>query len=199
MSYNQKNITLIDDLPTLDDLEMPKTSGLNMIPDSEVHKYQKFIRNSGHTTPPQSGMAPSTQMNSMMTPQLSPQMHHQMQQQMANPNPQMYNSPVIQDVHQNKHNTKDYVSYNLENTYNPYVAPKVYENFDNKEQNTGKKPRKSHFNSTSGHLTCIDVADHASTCSVCSRLYSNNNTLLIIFLVMSLVFNMIFIKKIVES
>ena len=53
------NVTLIDDLPNLDDLEPNNThinSGLSMIPSSEVNKYQKFIRNSGMKTPIESGM-----------------------------------------------------------------------------------------------------------------------------------------------
>jgi hypothetical protein len=40
------NITLIDDLPTIEELEIPKSSGMSMIPPNEANKYQKFIRNS---------------------------------------------------------------------------------------------------------------------------------------------------------
>lgn len=188
MSYHQKNITLIDDLPTLDDLEVPKSHGLNMIPESEVHKYQKFIRNSGHTTPYQSGMAPQPQ------PQLQPHTSNSVYaHQMNVPSQNMSNNYSMD--HDNKHNMKDYASYNL--NYNPYTSDKVYENFDVKPEPAQKKVRVKATNY--GGNTCVDVAEHATSCSVCSRLYANNNTLLIIFLVISLIFNIMFIKKILET
>jgi hypothetical protein len=54
------NITMIDELPDLDDIEvptpiLPKSKGLNMIPDDMSNKYQKNIRNS-HNVPNESGM-----------------------------------------------------------------------------------------------------------------------------------------------
>ena len=56
MSYSQNHVTLIDDLPLLEDIDKPKTHGLTMIPETEVNKYQKFLRNSGYDPPLESGM-----------------------------------------------------------------------------------------------------------------------------------------------
>jgi|688.fasta_scaffold255684_2 hypothetical protein len=49
------NTTLIDDLPTLDELDISRpTRGLDMIPENSP--YNKVIRNSGYTTPAAAGM-----------------------------------------------------------------------------------------------------------------------------------------------
>ena len=54
------NITMIDDLPYLDDLELPKGNGGGVMA-QDFHRgadinVNKFIRNHGHNTPMESGM-----------------------------------------------------------------------------------------------------------------------------------------------
>jgi len=100
------NVTLIDDLPNLDDLEtIPQqniNSGLEMIPDPG--RYKKFIRNSGMSTPIQSGM------------------------QINNPKNKMTYPPF-----RNNKTDKDFENilqeYNVPGDYKPYI-PETYENFD---------------------------------------------------------------------
>jgi hypothetical protein len=73
--YGQKrNITYIEDLPELEDLELGGSQNQHtMIP----QKYQKFIRPSGATPPPlQSGM--STQPQQAYPPRMSPPSEHMM-------------------------------------------------------------------------------------------------------------------------
>ena len=71
--YHQNNITYIDDLPELEDLERgpqpfqpavrnhlrnSKYPALDVLPVGEEHKFQKFIR-TGHSTPMEAGMQQS--------------------------------------------------------------------------------------------------------------------------------------------
>lgn len=58
MSYrNQSNITLLDELPDIEEIEpMDVQNGMNMIPRSEVGKFQKFIRNNNYDPHQSSGM-----------------------------------------------------------------------------------------------------------------------------------------------
>lgn len=70
--YQQNNVTYIEDLPELDDLEQgqgpqpfqpavrnhlrgSKYPGAGVLPPGEEHKFQKFIRG-GHSTPMEAGM-----------------------------------------------------------------------------------------------------------------------------------------------
>ena len=100
MSYKNQ-ITLIEDLPSLDDLEIPKSAGMSMIPPNESNKYQKFIRNNGYTTPNQSGMGPTGK--------------HQ--------NLKIIQPPPLEEPRQNFY-------FEPEEEYQPYNAQRVYENYD---------------------------------------------------------------------
>ena len=61
MSYRtNKNYTLIDELPDLEDLEsgnQNRGGGINMIPPDNANQIQKFIRNNIYEPPIESGMA----------------------------------------------------------------------------------------------------------------------------------------------
>ena len=46
--------------------------------------------------------------------------------------------------------------------------------------------------------TCADVADHAANCKVCSQLYKNDNTILIIAIVILSIICIILLKRILE-
>lgn len=68
-SSYQQNVTYIDDLPELDELEGPRPiqpalrshikdsryNGASMLPPGEIEKFQKYIRG-GHAPPPEAGM-----------------------------------------------------------------------------------------------------------------------------------------------
>ena len=72
-----QNITPIDQLPELEDLER----GNSMIPENEGNKYSKFIRGS-HVSPQQSGMNPYNNQNQ--------QQNQQNQQNQQQYQPEMY-------------------------------------------------------------------------------------------------------------
>ena len=75
-----QNITPIDQLPELEDLER----GNSMLPENEDNKYSKFIRGS-HVSPQQSGMNPYNNQNQQQN--LQNQQNQQNQQQYQ---PEMY-------------------------------------------------------------------------------------------------------------
>lgn len=80
-SQYAKGVTMIDDLPDLDDMEGAETHsfksavrthlrtsaypGADMLPPGEADRYQKYIRG-GHSAPLESGMGPEQQMPSSM-------------------------------------------------------------------------------------------------------------------------------------
>lgn len=221
------NITLLDDLPNLDELEdQPKSMGLGMIPNNEANKYQKFIRNSGFKTPDESGMnsrnMTPVNMNINMQPGMNPIMapigmdpnmnqpgmlrgemmsfHGQHPKGIA---PHMINSQQ-QPQHEKIHHQRGHYSHFSDTTpppnmsfndsnvidpnpYQPYASERVYENFD-----VNIKP-------SGGSHSCIDVAEHTHNCLVCSKLYTNNNTLLLIIISFLALVNLLLIKKILEN
>lgn len=202
MSYTQNNVTFIDDLPLLDDLEPPKTHGLTMIPQTEVNKYQKFVRNAGHSPHSQSGMM-SNHTTKNITP-ISKQIYeynehdHNIQQLHRNINPSHHSHPS-----QHSH-------YNTNNQYNPYKDEMVYENYeDNNDVNVDKNNKDNKINKTKlkkyKHETlyndnnCVDIAEHVTNCIVCSKLYTNNNTVFILIIIFLAIVNLLLLKRILET
>jgi hypothetical protein len=186
MNYGK---TLIDDLPTLDDLEKAKTAGLNMIPSDQTNKYQKFIRNSGFKTPSESGMqmygnpnsekysnpnmTPVSQfppMQSDMPPEqlyLEEQMYPQ-RIDVQHPNPNIYTEEPPIQLRTRPKNKRDHYKHVNNMDYNPYQA-QVFENYDS---STYKNRKSYNHKDSSGNLSCLHVAEHAHDCMVCSRLYN---------------------------
>lgn len=160
------NVTLIDDLPNLDDLE-PTTpvninSGFEMIPDPG--RYKKFIRNSGMATPIESGMQINT----------------------PKPNyPPLKNNKIQKDVE------NLFPEYHIQGEYKPYV-PSTYENFDVRVNPSYSKKVNDE------DITCVHVAHHTENCTVCSKLYSNNNMVFIFVIIFQAIIILLLIKKILE-
>jgi len=65
MSNYRTNVTMIDDLPSLDDLE--GNSGLSMIPSDNANQINKFIRN-GYQPPQEAGMNTRQQQQQQQLP-----------------------------------------------------------------------------------------------------------------------------------
>ena len=168
------NVTLIDDLPTLDELETTKSQGggIDMIPPDQANKYQKFIRNSGYAIPSQSGMniqqrshesynIPAQQQAQQLDQQFIPRGTHHMHQ-----------------MGQQSHYTSQY-KYPMQNDiYRPYLSRENYDDENNDDENYTPTPtsiQRTKINITGEH-NCIQVAEHVGSCIVCSKLYSNNNT-----------------------
>jgi hypothetical protein len=187
------NVTFIDDLPTIEELELPKSPGMTMIPPDEVNKFQKYIRNNSMNFAPESGM-----MMEKRRPSPQQQQHEKYQQQLPNdPNnlreqmykqadfdPQLhrYHPPIDKYAHGEKYADK----------YNPYHAERIYENFAEPSVTTTSPPKKS-------ELSCVDIAEHTANCLVCSKLYANNNMLLIILVIFLALVNLLLLKRILET
>lgn len=144
-------VTMIDDLPKLDDIE-------NKFPDrQDARIYQKFIRNSGVSTPQEAGMG------AKQLPQSLPQ-HQQLPQQQHHPLQQQYQQPF------NQQSEGSPVMFYPPN-YNPYMGD-ISENY----QHIGSPQSSTSFDINNVPSNCcIGVANHTSTCPVCSRLYNNND------------------------
>jgi len=187
------NITLIDDLPTIEELEIPKSPGMNMIPPNEANKFQKYIRNSGITTPSQSGMMSNSRIQQQQSTPQQPGMisnKHNMYHQQPPDDPnnlrdQMYSEIDFDPQLQRYHPPNDKYSHISQNEkYNPY---RIYENFD------------PSANIKKNEHSCLDIAEHTANCLVCSKLYNNNNVLLIILIVFLAIVNILLIKYVLDT
>lgn len=141
---------MIDDLPSLDDLE--GNSGLSMIPSDNANQINKFIRN-GYQPPQEAGMG------SRQAAQQQQQQPQQQQMQM-----QIYEQPP----------------QNLEPQQLQVYEPMKYIQHDYR------------------HLSCISVADHASNCIVCSRLYNNDRTGYIIVIILLSIICILLLKRVLN-
>ena len=160
------NVTLIDDLPNLDEMETTPVNinsrGLTMIPDPS--RYKKFIRNSGMNTPIESGMQSSNK-------------HHQMTY------PPIKNNKIEND--------NLFPEDNIQGEYKPYIPASTYENFDIKFN-----PYLKNLNNQD--VNCVQCAQHTENCTVCSKLYSNNNMVFIFIIIFQAIIILLLLKKILE-
>jgi hypothetical protein len=84
MSYRtNKNYTLIEELPDLEDLERKQnqTDGFNMIPPDNATQIQKFIRNNVYEPPIESGMSQRSQHQQSQQPHTQHQQPQQPQEE----------------------------------------------------------------------------------------------------------------------
>ena len=154
---SRNNVTMIDDLPYLEDLE--RQSYMNGVPPTELKQIQKFIRDTAYNPPMESGMNPNSQRRpSVYQPQAQPQPQQQPQQQMA---------MIDQDI--------------IDTSAPP---PNVYQ--------------QQHHQHRILSLSCIDVAEHTSSCIVCSKLYNTDTSLYIIVICILLLFSAILFKKVLD-
>ncbi len=47
--------------------------------------------------------------------------------------------------------------------------------------------------------SCVDVSEHTVHCTVCSKLYNNNNTVFILVIIFLAIVNLLLLKRILES
>ena len=185
------NVTLIDDLPTIEELEIPKSHGMTMIPQNEANRFKKFIRNNGFATPEQSGMMSTNKYQKQPPPVMRNTYREQPQDDPNNLRDQMYEEIDFDPQQHRYHPPNDkYMPQNdkhmsQNDKYNPY---RTQENFDT---STTYMPKKEH--------TCVDIAEHTASCLVCSKLYGNNNVLLIILVVFLAFVNILLLKYVLET
>jgi len=153
---SRNNVTMIDDLPYLEDLE--RQSYMNGVPPTELKQIQKFIRDTAYNPPMESGMNPNNVQRRPSTYQPQPQ-----------PQPQSQPQPQQMVV--------------IEQDIDTQPPPNVYQ--------------QQHQHRILS-LSCIDVAEHTSSCIVCSKLYNTDTSLYIIVICILLLFSAILFKKVLD-
>ena len=161
---SRNNVTMIDDLPYLEDLE--KQSYVNGVPAAEMKQVSKFIRDTAYNPPYESGMGSYSQ---------APQRFNQAQTQQ----PQTQFAQIIQQ---------------------PPQMVMIEQNIDSSSGN-----QRQHHHQQQHHpmhrvlsLSCIDVAEHATNCIVCSKLYNTDTSLYIIVISILLLVAAILFKKVLD-
>lgn len=145
---NYQNVTRIDDLPDLEDLDTALVRNTSFDKEQDERefassKYKKFIRTSNSKNlSPGSGMI--TNYNNGSYPM--GRFEHQ---------PDSYGG----------------IASNSQMFYEPYEM---------------------------AQLSCVNVADHALSCPVCSRLYNNDRTVYIIAIVILIIICILLLKRILE-
>jgi len=152
---SRNNVTMIDDLPYLEDLE--RQSYMNGVPPTELKQIQKFIRDTAYNPPMESGMNPNNVQRRPSTYQPQPQ-----------PQPQSQPQPQQMVV--------------------------IEQDIDTPPPNVYQQQHQHRILS----LSCIDVAEHTSSCIVCSKLYNTDTSLYIIVICILLLFSAILFKKVLD-
>ena len=165
---NKRNVTYIDDLPDLEDIESRPGMYNDMIGVDNTQlqyqghqgdipdKFKKFIRNPMGPPPISSGMNPYSQ---------------QQQQQQIN--------------HQQEFFTPQQQQQQQQQQYSPMYAPM-------NQQDT--QPIRPYYNSP----TCLEIADHVGSCPICSRFYMNDKTAYIIAIVILSIICILLLKRVLN-
>jgi hypothetical protein len=211
----KKNVTFIDELPDLEDLEsnqhrndISNDNKYNKITDiipQEQAKYQKYIRNYTRVPPNNlSGMNPGQSIQQMQ------QMQNQQQilQQAYN------NLPAYANVDQRE----NFYYNNDEIPHNEYIDGIGIEKYPDSEYKYNKRPRyrynkplkdedygvdessvmiKEKYTPNSD-LNCRDVAYHIIDCPVCSKIYNNDKTFYIATIVILVFIILALLQKLLQ-
>ncbi len=167
----RKNITLIDELPELDDVVNTDINRPFSHPPPNNHpNVNKFIR-------PQNNFIHN---NSGMNFQGPPNSH------IINiPLPPLKQQPYI--------NTETTQTFEENNQYQePIIDIKNY-------INTSKNNNSHHHHSNNDDLSCVTISHHIKKCPICSQLYGNSDrTIYLIIIFFLCLFCLILIKKVLN-
>lgn len=193
-----KNVTMISDLNDLEEIED------NQMPNSQYNKFtnfdkavynsdfgrpdvpnlDKFIKpNNNNKFPPQSGMqsskniiSPDNTVSYTIPSENVPQVPIGLEPSMYD----SYNGPYWNKSYPPFNPSDEYNEYN-KHTNNFSNLNRYYENFENKEPN------------------CVQLAEHAANCKVCTKLYHNDKTIYIITIIILVIICILLFKKILET
>jgi hypothetical protein len=165
---SRNNVTMIDDLPYLEDLE--RQSYINGVPPAELKQVSKFIRDTAYNPPNESGMGNHSQQFSH--PPSRYQKQPSQQNMVAPPKPQQQSQSQMIMIEQN-------------------IDP----DFMRQQQQQQQMQQQMHKILS---LSCIDVAEHTSNCIVCSKLYNTDTSLYIIVISILLLVSAILFKKVLD-
>lgn len=201
------NITYIKDLkniPYLDELENDYTDYGNeaLMSTSQFNTVQKFIRNHDRSIPREAGMNSSDYQREIIQQklnqyhqhqqQLQQQPQHQFHQQQHHQN-YSYVNDDDEEIYENPHpQQQQHAHHNNPHYQQLHLKSKSYDYDDEIESNT-----ELDFKYVDT-LSCVDVARHTKNCPVCSKLYKNNNSILVAIIVFLLLVCIYLLKRIVK-
>lgn len=175
----KQNITMITDLPDVDELEYqnrpPLYSGAQMLPKDHQEKVAKFIRNT-HSAPDESGM-----ISPPYDPTLSGPYSPIGVSGNIMPQRPMAQRPIPQPP---VRYPEDPAYLKKQPPQVPYQVPVPMESF-----RQSREP---------GELSCIEVADHIKHCPLCSKFYANDKTLYMIVIIVLSIICILLIKKVLD-
>lgn len=165
---SRNNVTMIDDLPYLEDLENASYMNMNGVPPTEMKQVSKFIRDTAYNPPVESGM--------YMGNNQQPAGHHHHQ-------PPRYSKIGVGNV--------------APQQQQPPTAMMISEPFAEGGEE-GYRHNTNHQMHRILSLSCVDVAEHATNCIVCSKLYNTDTTLYVIVISILLLTVVILMKKVLD-
>lgn len=164
-------VTMLDDLPRLDDIESKYSSS----PDG--NKFQKFIRNNGYTTPSESGMG--------MPKSVFPPIPYNPQLPQQNVHPQQFP--------QQNNMAQPFSQHSTQQSFYPMSQQSGYDSTPSYQPYTEETPIEHYQHDD---LSCLRVSRHATNCQVCSRLYNNNlNVILFTLIVLQIIIVLILLRQ----
>jgi hypothetical protein len=171
---SRNNVTMIDDLPYLEDLENGSyMMNMNGVPPTEMKQVSKFIRDTTYNPPMESGMYLSNHQQPVVTT------HHQ--------------SSRYSKMNQNNNGGGG-------GSGNGQSLPVISESFEGGGEKNGEEGYR--YNNHQMHrilsLSCVDIAEHATNCIVCSKLYNTDTTLYVIVIAILLLTVVILMKKVLD-
>ncbi len=179
---NRRNVTFIDDLPFLDDLD--NNSKFSILPPDKLNSVSNYIRNSEYNPIPESGMIPSN----IVPINLNTKSNHHNHSSHSSKQP----ITAISSYDIPSHSSSSINNTTIIDDGLPYY-----------EGGNGGNGNQQDFNINnnlySAQLNCVTVAQHTENCMVCSRLYKNDNTVYIIVIGVLTIISMLLTKRILES
>ena len=195
MSRRNQNVTFIDELQDLEDLDssnnMEQTNN-----NSNDAIYKKYIR--GHAMPPnESGMNLNNQKNTNTTEHYNQYMNQHSRHNSSMENYGNMNRYINVNDYVNPHTipySKQYMNGNMNNgnMNREMMYQDIVENNDLENENNVKE------NYVTDNLNCRDVARHVSNCPVCSKLYKQDKTMYWIIISILVIMCIIMFNKILE-
>lgn len=201
-SGTYQKVTSIEMLPELNDLET--NNGYGSQGQQGAEDYQPTeVERAAHrkirsfTDPtkldPASGMNPQNITHNQFSGQKSqPENftrthHHYMQQHHSVPPPGWGSGE--RQPHKNMQDHR--------NNQESFYSPEYYE-YNEEYTDPYREMFRESYNHTHDNLSCLAIADHISTCPICSKFYNNDKTIYIIAIAVLLIVCLILTKKVLE-
>jgi hypothetical protein len=160
---------MIDDLPYLEDLEYASYMNMNGVPATEMKQVSKFIRDTAYNPPVESGMY-------------------------------MGNNPHQPSGHHHQPPRYSKIGVGNGTAAPPQQQPPmmISEPYTAGGGEEGYRHNTNHQMHRILSLSCVDVAEHATNCIVCSKLYNTDTTLYVIVISILLLTVVILMKKVLD-